>query len=192
VAYAINILGGKEHCGSSAAYLGFHMKNPFDRGVEHLASPSPCPEEECHQRSTPSSRSWRRSLFAIIASFTLLAQSACWNSHDLESFSGTYVPVNFLNNFDTIVFKADGSCQRVVRDTSGKTIRSMNGTWTIRGGHEISVEHFYLNFDDDLIRFPTTAMDDSTHVVRQIVDRGDRLGFCVGYITGEYCYQRIR
>ena len=132
----------------------------------------------------------KQSIVALVACSTLLIQNGCSWEHSLESLSGTYVPDGFRNNYDTITLKPDGSYRRIVCDSSRKLIRSIQGTWTVDGGM-LSIEHFYLNLDDDLTRFPESAMDDSTHIKRVFDDRDGRPGFCVGYLPGENCYWRI-
>lgn len=120
----------------------------------------------------------------------LIVLIGCGSNHVTSSFEGVYGAVDFVNNYDTITFDKSGIYNRIVRDSEGNIVRRIKGIWFLRG-RELSMPHFYLNLDDNLKEFPESAMDDSTHMTRQVFNINGQLGFCVGYFAGEYCYRRV-
>ncbi|HMN04422.1 MAG TPA: hypothetical protein PKD45_01745 [Flavobacteriales bacterium] len=127
----------------------------------------------------------------VVIGCLLGALMGCGEYYDAESFAGIYTPTSFVNSYDTIMFEPDGTYQRTVHDSLGNMVKTYIGSWTIRGGHEISIGYFFLNLDYDLARYPEAAMDSSMHITMQIRDINGNTGFCVGYLPGEYCYKRI-
>lgn len=116
---------------------------------------------------------------------------SCIREQDLK---GTYVPVNYKNNFDTIDLEDNGIYSRKVYDINGKLLLKMKGKWE-RSNDAIRFQSFYLNFDDDLVKYPELAQDTLGNWGGYLGYNNGDLEFCVGHFSGslpnQNCYQKI-
>ncbi len=69
----------------------------------------------------------------------------------------------------------------------------MEGKWKlVNQNSQIQIEPFYLNLDDDLIKFPDNVRDTSMVIIKNLETRTGSIQFCVGYYEGENCYRKIK
>ena len=122
---------------------------------------------------------------------------SCSNSIDLEDAVGTYVPENYENNFDTITLRSKGVYHRKVYDSDGNLVLNMKGKWMLgENKDEIRFRSFYLNLDDDLVKFPESVQDTSGGWSGLIEKEIGEMKFCLGYYSADLpdqnCYKKIR
>lgn len=118
--------------------------------------------------------------------------TSCMEHFTNNDVAGTYVPINYKNNFDTIQLKSQGVYHRRVFDKNYKLLLEMNGKWSLQANGQIRFNSFYQNLDDDLIKFPISVKDTSMEVITDIESRSGSIQFCVGYYEGENCYRKIK
>jgi|APGre2960657404_1045060.scaffolds.fasta_scaffold01286_6 hypothetical protein len=104
---------------------------------------------------------------------------------------GYYTP-NYLNNYDTIQIKPKGIYYRKVYDKNKKLILEMNGRWRFESGNKIIIEKFYLNLDDDLIKFPDSSKDTNYSISTYFQNDNSGMFFCVGYSKDQNCYRKLK
>lgn len=124
--------------------------------------------------------------------FVLFLFYSC-NEHFKENeLYGFYAPVGYKNNFDTIELKPKGVYHRKVYDKNNKLVLEMNGRWKFENNHIVHFEPFYLNLDDDLIKFPNVTKDTSGGWRGSFKTHKGKIQFCVGYHQGENCYCKVK
>jgi hypothetical protein len=104
---------------------------------------------------------------------------------------GYYTGLNYKNTYDTIHLCSGGVYYRRVYDKNKKLALEMKGAWTFDKWGSIQLKKFYVNFDDDLVKFPNLATDTMTLLNISIEKAGNKIKFCTGYYEEQYCYQRI-
>lgn len=116
---------------------------------------------------------------------------SCIKEKDL---TGTYVPVNYKNNFDTINLEDNGIYSRKVYDINGKLLLKMKGNWE-HSQNTIRLEYFYLNLDDDLVKYPEVVKDTMANWGGYLDNNNGNIEFCVGYLSAslpnQNCYRKI-
>ena len=119
--------------------------------------------------------------------------SSCVQHFDEKELYGKYVAVNYKNTFDTIQLMPQGSYYRHVYDRNKKLVLETEGKWKLEEQKtKLKFIHFYLNLDDDLIKFPESVKDTSTEVITTLETQKGTVIFCVGYYRGENCYEKIK
>lgn len=127
-------------------------------------------------------------LFACVLFF-----SSCDNSYTEKELYGSYVPINYKNTTDTILLEPKGMYHRKVYDKNKNLVLEMEGKWNLVAQKtKIKLNHFYLNLDDNLLRFPESARDTSMEVITNLETRSGVIKFCVGYHENENCYKKIK
>jgi hypothetical protein len=123
----------------------------------------------------------------------VLAATGCRRQFRMSDLEGTYVPVDFNNTTDTIRLVRNGVYQRVVYNVSNEMVLKMSGRWEFDPlGNALRLHGFYLNLDDDLASFPELVNDTSMEMNTIVQQSTMGVQFCVGYISGENCYCRVR
>ncbi|MEP6464911.1 MAG: hypothetical protein ABJB05_01340 [Parafilimonas sp.] len=126
-------------------------------------------------------------LFAII----ILIFSACDNSYKEKELYGAYVPIDYKNTFDTIILKPNGEYNRKIYNKNNKRVLDMNGEWEFKNSNRLKIEGFYLNLDDDLIKFPNSINDTDMSIDTYFETQNSVIKFCVGYHHNGNCYKKI-
>ena len=116
---------------------------------------------------------------------------SCDEHHEEKEVYGYYTPVDYKNNFDTIQLQPQGIYYRKVYDKNKKLLLEINGKWELEGNTVVHFETFYLNLDDDLVMFPSNVSDTTGGWRGSLETRNNKIQFCVGYLQGENCYQKI-
>lgn len=133
--------------------------------------------------------------------FISLFFASCKNYTEKE-IVGFYAPVDYKNNFDTIQLQENNIYHRKVYDFNKKLVLEMQGEWKL-DGTAIKFYPFYLNLDDDLVKFPENVQDttggwagDIWHINEPLSQtKRKAIAFCVGHQSAtkdENCYQKIR
>lgn len=105
---------------------------------------------------------------------------------------GYYAPVGYKNNFDTIELKPKGVYYRKVYDKNNKLLLDTKGRWQFENNHSLKIDSFYLNLDNDLVRFPYLIKDIDMGITTYFDLKNGVIQFCVGYHQGENCYQKLK
>jgi hypothetical protein len=127
---------------------------------------------------------------ALLIMFLL---TSCKERFTNDEMIGTYVPIGYKNNLDTIQIKPQGLYHRRVFDKTNKLVLEMEGTWKlVTQNSQIQIEPFYLNLDDDLVKFPDNVRDTSMVIIKNLETQNGTIQFCVGYYEGENCYRKIK
>lgn len=129
-------------------------------------------------------------LFSSVLAVLMLF--ACERSIDKNELYGYYTPIGYKNNFDTIQLQSNGKYHRKVYNTNKQILLDTKGVWSLERNHIIHFHTFYLNLDDDLIKFPESISDTSGGWRGDAEYRNGSIQFCVGYYEGENCYQKVK
>lgn len=129
----------------------------------------------------------------IYVLFLILLFSSCVEHFEEKEVYGYYTPVCYKNNFDTVWLKPDGIYHRKVYDRNKKLLLEMNGKWSLtEQKSKLKIDGFYLNLDDDLVKFPHLVMDTNMELISVIKTNNNAIEFCVGHRPDENCYQKVR
>jgi len=131
--------------------------------------------------------SMKKRLFLLLPCTLLLA---CMHVDEKEAL-GTYVAQSHVNTIDTIYLEPAGTYKRRVYASDGELALSMHGKWKLSGSREISFDGFFLNLDRDLLKYPELVMDTDRVESSILESSGGSLKFCVGYLEGQNCYQKV-
>jgi len=124
--------------------------------------------------------------------FILLLFSSCVEHFEEKEVYGYYTPVDYKNNFDTIQLEPHGIYHRKVYDKNRKLLLEMNGRWNLTEQQsKIQIDGFYMNLDDDLVKFPELAKDTNMVVISVLNTHNGVIQFCAGHYPDENCYQKI-
>lgn len=126
------------------------------------------------------------------AFFILILLSSCDERFEEKEVYGYYAPIDYKNSFDTIQLQPDGLYHRKVYDKNHKLILSMNGKWIFAKDHSIKLSSYYLNHDDDLVKFPYNVNDTFGEAETYFETKNGKIQFCLGYYQGENCYYKIK
>lgn len=129
-------------------------------------------------------------ILSVIYLYVLLV--SCNDHFDEKEVYGYYVPLGYRNTFDTIQLRPDSAYHRKVYDKSHRLVLEMDGRWKFETNHRIILNRFYLNLDDDLAKYTSSAFDTSIEMNSYFETKRGLIQFCVGYYEGENCYQKIR
>jgi hypothetical protein len=122
----------------------------------------------------------------------LLGLTSCTNSFETAEVLGTYVPIDYKNNFDTIEIR-EHEYERTVRDKSKKLLLRMKGACKLsENNSRIQINSFYQNFDDDLIKFPELVNDTNLEISTTFDQKSDEIIFCIGHDVDSNCYRKIK
>lgn len=128
--------------------------------------------------------------------FSLILFSSCVEHFEEKEVCGYYTPVDYKNNFDTLQLQPQGVYHRKVYDKNKKLLLEMNGKWNLKDNESVHFEPFYLNLDDDLIKFPDNVKDTTGGWAGRLETQNGKIQFCVGYYSGKLpnqnCYQKIK
>ncbi len=129
--------------------------------------------------------------------FSLILFFSCVGHFEEKEVYGYYTPVDYKNNFDTIQLQPQGIYQRKVYDKNKKLLLEMKGEWKlVNQNSQIQMRPFYLNLDDDLVKFPDNVKDTSMAVIESLEISNGKIQFCVGYYSADLpnqnCYQKIK
>jgi hypothetical protein len=117
---------------------------------------------------------------------------SCLEYYSKEKIIGTYTAKYFKNNYDTIEIKPNGRYYRRVYDKNKKLLLNTNSTWELQNlDHQIYFFDFYLNFDDDLLKFPDNVKDIGGLQV-SLHTKSGTIYFWTGYYENDYCYYKIK
>ena len=118
--------------------------------------------------------------------------SSCDQHFEEEELYGYYSPVGYKNNFDTIQLMPQGVYHRKVYDKNNKLLLESDGKWKLENKSAVHFDSFYLNFDDDLVKFPDNVKDSSAGWRGSLESRDNAIEFCVGHYQGENCYRKVK
>jgi hypothetical protein len=127
----------------------------------------------------------------LLVVFTLLILESCDEYFNERDLYGYYVPIGYVNTFDTIQLKPNSLYHRVVYDKNSKLLLKMEGQWIFKGGNRIVLNSLYLNLDDNLVEFPESANDTTTEMDAYFKTKGGHIQFCVGQYVDSNCYQKL-
>jgi hypothetical protein len=125
----------------------------------------------------------------LIVYILIICLTSCDEKFEISDLYGSYSPIGYENNFDTIFFKDKNMFQRRVYDKNKKLILTQNGTWILKDKHKLFIESFYRNLDDDLVRFPET-IDTNFSLSTYFETVDGKIQFDIGYYIGENCFQK--
>ena len=108
-----------------------------------------------------------------------------------QQIIGTYIPINYKNNFDTIKINLGGDYLRKVYDKHHKLLLNMRGNYKFVSPNSIDFDNFYLNLDDSLDLYPELVRDISGGRQAVIEAKGGKILFCVGYTLHSNCYEKV-
>ena len=128
----------------------------------------------------------------VYLGFVLCCISSCSDSYTSKELLGNYVPTAFVNTKDTIRFLENGIYERVVYNKNGQLALKMKSFWSLDAKCKLRMDHFYLNFDDDLISHPHLVNDTAMVMSTVVESKNGGIQFCVGYQLGENCYRKLR
>ncbi|MES2389090.1 MAG: hypothetical protein V4543_13900 [Bacteroidota bacterium] len=128
----------------------------------------------------------------ISLAFALLICFACTKQFEESELYGVYVPVGYKNNYDTIVLLKNGQYNRKVYDKKNRLLLNMRGQWDLKNGKEIALHSFYLNTDDDLVKFPYLVNDTTGGTGDYLHITNDKTEFCTNYFENDKnCYCKV-
>lgn len=116
---------------------------------------------------------------------------SCDEHFEEKEVYGYYTPVDYKNNFDTIQLQSQGVYYRKVYDMNKKLLLEIKGKWKLEGNTVVHFESFYLNLDDDLLKFPNNVSDTTGGWRGSLENRNNTTHFCVGHHQGKNCYRKI-
>jgi hypothetical protein len=128
--------------------------------------------------------------------FSLLLLSSCVDRFTEQEVLGVYTPVDYKNCFDTIRLKKNGVYHRKVYDIKKHLLLDMKGKWNFYNEEksQIQFHSFYLNLDDNLIKFPELVQDTVGGGAFNLERNNNTIAFCVGYysasLPNQNCYQK--
>lgn len=125
--------------------------------------------------------------------FILLIFSSCVEHFEEKEVYGYYMPFAYKNNFDTIQLQPHGVYHRKVYDINKKLLLEMKGKWKLEKKHRIILNGFYLNLDDDLVKFPHLVNDTAMSVNTYFETHSGTIQFCgMGHYPDDNCYRKIK
>ena len=123
---------------------------------------------------------------------SLLLFSSCVEHFEENELYGYYTPVGYSNNFDTLQLKPQALYHRKVYDAKRRLLLERDGKWEFIGGNGLALSGFYLNADDDLLKFPELAKDTVGGINTFFETHNGKIEFCgVGHYPDKNCYQKI-
>lgn len=126
------------------------------------------------------------------AIFILLLFPSCVEHFEEKEVYGYYTPVDYKNNFDTIQLQPESVYHRKVYDKNKKLLFEMSGKWKLESSHRIILSNFYMNLDDDLVKFPENVNDTTGGVNTTFETHNGKIQFCgVGHHPDGNCYRKI-
>lgn len=128
----------------------------------------------------------------IIGLGMLMFFTSCDDFFEEQEVYGFYTPVNYKNNFDTIHLMPNNFYHRKVYDKNKKLLLEKNGKWSMENSSRIIIHDFYLNLDDDLIRFPDNVNENGMVINTYFETSNKTIQFCIGYYVDQNCYRKIK
>ncbi|WP_133256895.1 hypothetical protein [Hymenobacter edaphi] len=122
--------------------------------------------------------------------FSLLLLSSCVDHFEEAEVYGHYTP-KYIGNFDTLELRPQGVYQRRVYDSNKKLLLKMRGEWSFESENRILLDRFYLNLDDDLVKFPELVQDTAGGVNTYFETQNETIKFCIGYESDENCFYKV-
>jgi hypothetical protein len=121
---------------------------------------------------------------------------SCLSSFNEQDILGKYSPINYYNNFDTIIIAKNNKYYRKVYDINKKLVLDMSGEWYFTNDNKnIQFWSFYLNLDDDLVKFPESVKDTLGGSQVVIEKFNGNIKFCFGYfaqdLENQNCYEKL-
>lgn len=127
--------------------------------------------------------------------FIVLLLTSCIEHFEEREIYGYYTPIDYKNSFDTIQLLPDGVYHRKVYDRNKKLLLEMNGKWTLKDNENLQFDPFYLNLDDDLVKFPEQVKDTTGGWAGNLEANNGKIQFCVGYyapkLSNQNCYCKL-
>ncbi len=105
---------------------------------------------------------------------------------------GTYTPVDYENNFDTIQLLSDHTYQRRIYGKNNKLILKTKGRWRFRDFHMLDFDPFLVNFDQDYLKYPESLSDSLSGWYGDLSLKSSNIQFCTGNFEFQYCYRKIK
>ena len=118
--------------------------------------------------------------------------TSCDVAFEEKEVYGSYTPIDYKNNFDTLRLEPNGIYYRKVHDKNNRLVLEMNGKWAFENNHNITLNHYYLNLDKDLVKFAEVPIDTALRMTTYLETNNGVTQFCVGYYEGKNCYQKIK
>lgn len=125
----------------------------------------------------------------ILFLFSMLL--SCDEHFEKEKLYGYYSPINYKNTFDTIQLKPQGLYHRKLYDKNNQLVLELDGTWRLERNTIISLDSYFFNLDRDLDKFPELLQDTASSGGGLLETYNGTIQFCVGYLVGENCYQKV-
>ncbi len=117
---------------------------------------------------------------------------SCTEHFEEKELYGYYSPVDYKNTFDTLHLQPKGIYYRKVYDGNKKLLLNTNGKWNVEKDGKVKLNGFFLNLDNDLVKYPETVNDDGMELLTNFETNSSVIQFCCGYKQGENCYQKIK
>ncbi len=129
--------------------------------------------------------------------FLSIILTGCTRHFSKQELVGRYSPYGYKYTYDTIELQTEGIYRRKVYDKNKKLQLDLTSKWELRDeGSKIFFHSFYLNLDDDLIRFPHLVQDTTGGGLINLDKNAGTIEFCVGYFSADLpdqnCYRKIK
>lgn len=106
---------------------------------------------------------------------------------------GTYTPVDYENNFDTIQLLSDYTYKRSIYGKNNNLILKTKGHWHLEDLQVLYFEPFIVNFDDDYSKYPNSLLTDTFgSYPGDLSLKSNNIQFCTGGYEFQYCYRKIK
>ncbi len=133
-----------------------------------------------------------KKLILIIVSSVFLSLVVVNNFFFEVEVIGTYTPVDYKNNFDTIQLLSDHTYNRSIYGKNNKLILKTKGHWHLGDFHMLDFDPFLVNFDDDFLKYPESLSDSLNGWYGDLSLKGNHIQFCTGHFEFQYCYRKIK
>lgn len=133
--------------------------------------------------------------YSIATILISLVFISCAKRFSKEEILGTYIAEGYTHSFDTIVLQQNNRYHRKVYNVEKELLLDMEATYEFDGNNRIDLSSFYVNLDDNLIKFPNQVSDTTSLTSIILKEHNGKIVFCLGSIFGksefDYCYNKI-
>jgi hypothetical protein len=133
--------------------------------------------------------------YSIATILVSLVFISCAERFSKEEVLGTYTAEEYTHSFDTIVLQRNNRYHRKVYNIEKELLLDMEATYEFDGNNRIDLSSFYVNLDDNLIKFPNQVSDTTSLTSIILKEHNGTIAFCLGSIFGkrefDYCYNKI-
>ncbi|GAA4376145.1 hypothetical protein [Hymenobacter koreensis] len=127
----------------------------------------------------------------LVICLSVLILTSCVDHFSEDALYGSYTPIEYNNNYDTILLSKDNQYQRRVWDKNKKLLLNMKGSWYLHGGTQVQFYSFYFNLDDDLVKFPHLINDTTGGSSSLVKSKNGVIKLRFKYLNGETLYQQV-